>query len=790
MTNLDNNLLLRDVLSATPLGRKGREALDRLKENMTLEVFLENLYVPPIKYIENNKLPKLDYPNSQDDFDDYETNMDYNEFITYMYDYNNSIKLLHDKGEYETKFKELNKSMYLIKGNAGCGKTTYFYNLKKEIEIEDQNCFFLICDLEFTLPYFDFLGKSKSFKKQNNIWTFVGFILNQTINTLFFPNIDNEINYNCDEIKNVFNMYNKEINIKYISPDDPTQQEVFEKLNEYANNIESFSDYYIGYLEDKFSNENNTKLIIEHVIGFIIRLFFCFSKLRNKKYILAIDSVEHYIFNYGPKRLQNSEIATIVNGIKGATDSMQTHIDRIKQRQSCPYIPFYAIVIIMRDTSEPFIFQSNHTTEHGYADILSIDISTWFDAKSITSKRERYFASKLKNMDTEKTFFDNVMSDTSIYRWGMHGMITRMYGYNHRGISDCLSSAISHQKTEDLEWFNKIWAIVNEKTILDKTEEDDLRILKYMCRQYVFRLLLDYVEETNYFDRILTPIENFNDDIKQYELNPYARKVVTLLHNKKIEDNTHPYVSFPDIIESVLVKHKNTQPTETEIKKLGEILFEMNETDTDKTNWNALIEINFNPNEDYTLEKLKQALIKAWKERSEPNDTSQYGVRIKTSGAFFADILSEFEYFACKRIKNGSVQKKYYSPLFEKNNFNIQDGKPFFIDSISNVKNQSIKIINAIINNEKHMSDNQIKKFFYKRNTNSKTLSYLQRIFYVHKGFLNNYFKFVNFILEKNLLKTFFSDEDKKNILNKLKEEIDDYETKLDEIKQKNLRYF
>jgi hypothetical protein len=39
-TQENNNLLLRDILSSTPFGSKGRESLRRLKTRMTTEEFV------------------------------------------------------------------------------------------------------------------------------------------------------------------------------------------------------------------------------------------------------------------------------------------------------------------------------------------------------------------------------------------------------------------------------------------------------------------------------------------------------------------------------------------------------------------------------------------------------------------------------------------------------------------------------------------------------------------------------------------------------------------------------
>ena len=78
----------------------------------------------------------------------------------------------------------------------------------------------------------------------------------------------------------------------------------------------------------------------------------------------------------------------------------------------------------------------------------------------------------------------------------------------------------------------------------------------------------------------------------------------------------------------------------------------MNETRNEITNWTSLVCIKYDSSQEYNENNLCNILVEQWHEYKEKNieldDVSKYGVKITEAGEFFAKILADFEYFACR----------------------------------------------------------------------------------------------------------------------------------------------
>ena len=770
---------LLDVFAATPLGRKGREALQNLKTDINPDDFFDNIYVQPFNSLKDeNSLPEEDIGKSPEEYISEST---YEILTQFRFDRDKYVRLEGERKYFEKCFIDnLSKALYIITGAAGCGKTTYFHHLWHKMAKNHTNTVKLyFCDLEESYISFSFLKKMpESFSRENNVCIFVGFILNEILHNIFYTETIDENNNEIHKkfIGSIVEIYNKYFNIvdsKTPRPDDLQQALLFNELNECHINemnrkdfFERFGKYVIQQI-DSFIKNKEEVLAVEFVFGIVIRMFFCLSKITGNKYICAIDSIEHYISN-SKRRLQNTEITNIIEGIKKATDNIRARLDEIRKVEN-PYTPFYGIIIMMRDTSEKIVHLTDQQDEYGHRETISVDVSEWFDAKSIIDNKEKYFIKYIgANDQTVKAVIDNVKNDLSTYRWGLHGMITRMYNYNQRGIADCLVKALSVKKNDKLEWFNEKWSEAL------KLKSD---VLKYMCRQYIFRILLDYVEDTNYFSGIMAAS---NGDVNS-ESTSYARKISTVLHNWSLINGKN-YASFNYLVKSVLVTKENTFPSKQNIRDLAKILCLMNEPDTEKTHWNALIEIKFNPNEEYNENSLCTALLHDFN-NNKINSTENYGVRVRTSGSFFADIVPEFEYFSCRLMLDN---KKRYRPLFELANLKKNKKNEFCcVETIREVRKHTFDCINAVIVREKDMPKDKI-HWLYKRKRNISANVHPLRIFIQHIGYLENFQDYLSYyVAEKN-----FVNQDKNTVIKLIKKEIYEYKEKFNECKIRYKNYF
>jgi hypothetical protein len=798
--NIENNEIfkkqgtLRDIFAATPLGRKGREALFALGIHMTPNEFLEQMYVEPFKSLKEDKLPDEDRGFT---YDEYIGETKYSDIGKNGLDLRKINRLGVEKNNFEKLFKDtFSKALYIIKGSAGCGKTTYFYRLMYDMpNNEDVN--FYPCDLEKSTETSNFLTVPIEFDRNNNVWIFVGFILQEILHKIFYEETldENKNDITNRFIKKIVDVYDNNLNvIDSISPrrDDLKQSIIFEKLKEYINDdikrnvfFNDFGNFVISEIakirdDHQQKKEEKEKLAVQFVMGFAIRMFFCLSKIdeKKKRYICAIDSVEHYIYYQGKRRLQNKEIETIVDGVKSAADSIRPRLDELREIDQ-NYNPFYAIVIMMRDTSETIIEYTSQQNEFGSQDTVEVDISEWFDAKSIIEKRERYFTRFIDSISEKeqiiKLVIDNVKSDTSIYRWGLHGLITRMYNNNYRGITDCLVETLKLKSIEELNWFNTKW---------NEAIKQHSQSLKHMCRQYIFRVLLDYIEDTQYFDQIMAAV-NGN---KQDEKTSYARRISTILYNWSLA-NDKKFLSFPNLVQSVLVSKEGCALSDTQIKDLGEILWLMNIPDTEKTHWSALVEIRFDPTEVFDKDSLIKILQDEWHDKQnkseiERNNAKKYGVRLRTSGSFLADIVPEFEYFACRSVSFGKY--KHFPPLFEVENLTKNEsGEYRCILIIQSIFIQSLMCIDNIIKWESSISVDKLKWLFSRISTANAQVHPL-RIFRQHIGYLEKYCDYV----EKHIPDDICCQQDRDSIVRSIKIQISQYEKQLEFRKNKYSNYF
>lgn len=798
--NIENNEefkkqgTLRDIFAATPLGRKGREALFALGINMTPNEFLEQMYVEPFKSLKEDELPEEDRGFTHDE---YISETIYSDIEKNGLDLRKINRLGVEKNNFEKLFKDtFSKALYIIKGSAGCGKTTYFYRLMYDIP-NNVEVNIYPCDLEKSTETSNFLTVPIEFDRSNNVWIFIGFILQEILHKIFYEKtLDENKNDKTNLfIKQIVNVYDNYLNI--IDTDSPRRDDlklsiIFYKLKEYTkestNRIAFFNDFgnfiinEIGKIRDdtKLRKEEKEKLAVQLVMGFAIRMFFCLSKIEGKKkrYICAIDSVEHYIYYQGRRRLQNKEIETIVDGIKSAADSIRPRLDELRQIDQ-NYNPFYAIVIMMRDTSETIIEYTSQQNEYGNQDTVEVDISEWFDAKSIIQKRENYFSKFIDSISDKEQIIrrviNNVNSDTSIYRWGLHGLITRMYNNNYRGITDCLIESLKLKSIEELIWFNIKW---------DEAIKQHSPSLKHMCRQYIFRVLLDYIEDTQYFDQIMAAV---NGNI-QDEKTSYARRISTILNNWS-QANDKKFVSFPNLVQSVLVSKDGCEISDTQITDLGEILWLMNIPDTERTHWSALIEIRFDPTEVFDKDSLIKILQDEWKDKKnksevERNNAKKYGVRLRSSGSFFADIVPEFEYFACRSVSFG--RHRHFPPLFEVENLTKNDkGEYRCILIIEGIYSQSLKCIDNIIKWESSISVDKLKWLFRRRST-ARAQVHPLKIIRQHIGYLEKYCDYI----EEHIPDDICSQHDRANIVLSIRKHIFKYEKLLAIRKTNYSNYF
>ena len=802
-----NNSRLYDVLAATPFGEKGQKAMGRLNTYVKPDEFLTKVYVEPFAAL---KVPMPEEDKTYDK-DDYQSETAFDELLKIGFDQIKLNRLREEKRRFEDDIKALSQSLYIISGSAGSGKTTYFHKLQHDV-MKQWGVYY--CDIALSRDSYKFLGDNRDIQENNNVWKFIGYILNNVLDPIL--KTDKFDDAYKSRIKSIAEIYDQYINTQ---GDNKGQYDFFSLLRSYGNgNYKDIDGVFVHHLrqhifkkidtlkdkiketEDQEKKQIHLQEAVSFVIGIIIRMFFCLSKMdsKNKKYICVIDSIEHYIY-HKRKFIQNTEIMAVTKGIIDAVRDIRPVITPMRLEQGEEYKTFYGIMLIMRDTSETITeckeYYSAHNLEYGDSDLIDIDISEWFDANSIAKNKEEIFGVYLDAEDKDvKIAYDNVVGDISPYRWAIHGLVNRMYNHNQRGIADCLVNALIYNK-EKLAFFNAKWdQAKNEKEVTKKN------VLKYMCRQYIFRLLLDYIQQTGYFTKLMA---RTNDIDITSEKTSYARKISTTLLNHDLQlklnrnNRSNGFISFSALIKSVFVPKylADGHPTDDEIQKLGDILYLMNEPDESQTHWSALVEIKYDANEEYTPNNLIKFLKQEWKTDNNSIDTSKFGVKIRPAGRFFADIVPEFEYFSCRANKIKKDQYPY-PPLFEKSNLDKINGEYLCIKIIQKIREQAVACATAVVYREqryfKHLGigseysysyNLQELPWLYKSNIDSTPELHPIRIFQKHIGYLENYQHYIDFFGE-------CSEQDKQAIIKCINSEINKYNKAKMDLEFMNKRYF
>jgi len=816
---------LSNIYLSTPLDRRGREAMATLSQNISDTEFLDKLYVKPyfelfIDELESHKKSIVGTTISIQDNEQHIQDKDIiknfingtiNEYIIpddYIDNLKGEVKNRTDEisdsfkklTDFNDSFERLDKTIYEIIGFAGCGKTTYSQYLFKKHK-KTHNIY--ACDLDKSIPSFQFFTKRHVFDSKNNVWIFLGYMLQQVLHHIFVDEIldpDQNGYIKSERFKDIINNYFKYITIEPLHSsrnphaDHPDQIEVFEELRNYFDKEEykdfnGFADFVIDRINNiKNSNEEKDENkrrenAIAFIIGIIIRLFFCLSRYNNKKYIFAIDGIEHFIYS-GKRRIYNKQVTTIINGIKNAVDWMRGNIDYVKQNlhdNNELYNTFYGIVIMMRDVSETVTNGYEYNSqdkEYGYHDIIDINISGWFDIGNIIDKRKEYFYELINKIGGKEELiqkvFDRIRNDRSPYDWALSDIIKNLYNDNKRGVIECVTNAIENTTDANLKLFITEW---------DKAHnfQNYRGNLIHICRQYIFRLLLDYINskqgirKSRYFDDIMAAGLKYGPE---NNVTSYARRIATTLTNyAQIEGKK--FISFKKLIKSVLLDHIGTNPSDKETIDLGNILYLMNDPNATRTHWNALIEIKLSPEnaEDDEQKDIINALHTEWKN---PKDTTEeFGIRIRPAGCFFSEFISEFEYFSCRSVIN-IIEDRTCPPLFEciRNDYERKE-------VLKAVYNTTMKCLDVVVKRESKLNiDTAL--WLYKDKYTGVMETHPERIFKQHVSYLEKYLDYAEKWIDDD------KKIDKQSIINDLKSYISKYKIKYYELKKNKMysRYF
>ena len=808
---------VKNISLADPVTVMGRKAMKELDALMTEKSFFEGekkVYVEPFSEYDRNRYENI---TKEDDPDIAHPNQ-----LVYQDKVNlNNLKRI--KSEFENRIKNLSHSLFIIKGVAGSGKTTYLHNLKREVL---DHTIFHIHNLEDSTPTISFLSKpfdiDSELWKNNNVYKFISELLAEISEILKKKKVHSSEDDHRGFIKKIINEYRANINVTedYLPGTDfaetkhdvPEQREVFDILERYAKSKEeysAFSERLTNLFKNKVSTNKNETDILSYLACFLIRLFFCLSKIDKKKHVLVVDNIETFIRFDESHHQTDSELQKIVSSCHEATRDVRRALiplQKVGAQKKEAYQFFYGILLVMRDTTRSMIKVSSPQDEDFGAED-EVDISDWFCTADIYNNKRNFFKQCLKSPPEGCYWnaYSNILNDITISRWCMSGIVSNMYKHEHRRITECVSNALAQMPKADIEYFNEMWETA-------KVNKDD--ILKSLCRKYVLHVLMKYLQRSNYFDDLMVEnlesnaleiderklgnrdeiIRNRSSRQENSESHSYARKITTSLHRMHL-NNPNEYVSFPRLINTILKPPYVPGPSEPQIEDLSKILFLMNKTELE-TNWTSLVYIKFDKSIKYTKKNLCQMMKGEWRKYSDGDvkidNTDRFGIRITRAGSFLAKILPEFEYFACRFL---SAEP----PLLSKENFEKfgPDSDRTFraVAIIDTVRQKAFACIDEIIANDikffrslqrttmpnyRSLLYETNYSWIYRDRERERGKSHVDRIINQHVGYITHYLLYVTASPWNGI----GIDNEKEHFLELIRRQINLYNEKLQELEK------
>lgn len=823
---------IKHIFLAEPFTERGLDNLSQIGIHMTEEDFFnKKIYIDPF-----SEYKKTKDDNITEDFDgiSYANEIDLSILKKFGKDFENKsldldalsyateIKLnalKKTKEDFESKLSDLDGWLFIIKGVAGSGKTTYLNYLKQNLP---KTIIFHIFNFESTKQSISFMSKTFDLKNRysDNVYKFISLLLIEIADILSKKNSKN-IDDHIQHIKKIVDMYNFNFKVSEenmlqsgllsTNMDIMEQQELFDLLQKYSVkeiNYSTLSNELLNIFDRKLNN-NDSDIALAFIAGFIIRLYYCLNKIDGKKHICVVDNIETFVKYDEEHPIQECELEKIIKGFFEASHKAREILTPWKQVGK--FETFYGFLIVTRDTTaSTALFEVQH--EDDYRKENEIDISNWYCTEDILQSKISFFLKKgLKySDDSYAEAYKNILKDFSQYRWGLNEITTKMYKHSHRRNIECIPDAINVVPKEEIAYFNHMW----KKTL---GKEDYINSLKLMCRKYILRILIDHVQRKNYFDNLMvennsvknnvrtleTIYNTINEEPSHNENSSYARKISTLLHRFALEVSKEKYVSFPRIINEILKPiNLPDEPTSNQIKNLGKILFLMNETRNEITNWTSLVCMKYDNKEIYSEANLCNIMQKEWENFNqgliELDDTSRFGVKITEAGSFFAKILPDFEYFCCRFLSNEP-------PLFS-----IKNIKPFYINGektyraiaiIRYIRKKAFDCIDAVIERDKNFYSSMENQktidftpmyrneysWLYKDSQGTRISVHPDRIINQHKGYVFNYMTYVEHFIP---VEKFDNKEHKVDLITQLQKELPYYSQKLRSLIKDNPSYF
>ena len=803
--------LMHKVLLANPYTKRGRDMMNSLDVHLAEDVFLKELYLEPFTFYKHER----DEPLDRDADPDFDLSKSQSESEVEISSEADEVKiniLYNRKKSFEDRLKELTEPLYVIKSGAGTGKSTYVHHL--QLEYDDIN--FIYCNFEESGSSIALFGMPYDFedKYQSNVWKFVSIVAEKVSEIIcnWGPRFgfDKYSKYIAKIVK-IYNTYlnnlTGDLGKKIV--DSRQMYEFFSILDKYCKSpvatkekLHSTLKNHVKKIFDEFEINCKREKAVTYICGILIRLLFCLNRITvennaTKRFVCVIDNIEYFVENDDKNPMQECELKKILDSVNDAIEKIKKNLETLRELP-LGYKPFYGFLLVTRDTSVSLVEYQHYSD---YLPDNELDITMWFCADDIYATKLKYFKDKIKSIEKNPYYiaYTYIMNDISQFNWGMNDFICKMYNYNYRRVVIDVIDALVGQSESTVVFFNEQWEMAR-----------DNNATKHMCRKFVFRILLDHInnhdanDKKKYFNLLMVEsIRAGSQRKKDNDRTSYARRIATTLYRDNLSREGHGrFMSFLELIQAVLVAPYNGNPTKEELMDLGSILYLMNDIRNKETCWAPLILLNYDSERIYNEKEIQKVLIEHWEKAQEGIEigTDKYGIMITYAGEFFARMAPDFEYFSCRFAAGPALM----SPRSLQKSRKMK--KYICLETIQIVQENAFKCIDELLERESRffgyldLEDETIKmqgvffplysnnypyKWLYTTQANGKLKPHPLRILDQHLGYLLNFAKHIKSFQESQL-----REKARKEILEGIAEAIGQYSKKKKTILEKYPDYF
>lgn len=610
-------------------------------------------------------------------------------------------------------------SAYIVKGDAGAGKTTFIHYIEYLFGTDDLAFDFV--DIRDANEAVEFYGEEIRIRDYGSLSSKAISAMLSFIRQKFFPLKDtySEI---VAYLKDIYLKYEKKrIAIKqHKEVEFFFEPELLKPLFEAKDYSEDEAKTcFLGYVNDLgkkldvfINNTDNKSIVIDRLLDVLMILVRC-EKHAAKKHVICFDNIEKFLHQ---DEISNYEVTRFVNTIQSFINKWIL--------PDFEFPEFYKIIILMRNTSIRVDSVSRAQAEFG-GHVL--DLTEWFSVDGIVDKKLQWYRDNdisFHNMEIiDKIIGKRAFDANSPRSRSLQEKLSLLFNNDKRLIVTILDRAITHANAINTKIIRNYENIIDDSSL-----QHDQRTMA--ARSIMLRLVFDVLSEDSFFATLRNELghDDRGEEVKVRQ--SYSRKILTYLNNRRVRAERHRhystyYISFGDLVGKLGFGYftpNNRDKRET----VSKILFAMNNFNRRNADYVHLIDIQFDDD--------NRTILKGPNDLSElaSYDANKISVSILDAGsAYLLYVVASFEYFA-------SREDGYVEPLFA------------CLPALSEVRYADVKNFKCL-NIINRVYDSTESCISYMRKSKSQDIDYISpindvgkishidRIKNVHTGYLTNF---------------------------------------------------